>query len=42
MNFGNLLSCQPDNIKRSLRNVEGIEKKLANMRIAIVSNQTCF
>ena len=41
MNFGNLLSCQPDNIKRSLRNiVEGIEKKLASTRIATVFNET--
>ena len=42
MNFGNLLYCQPDNIKRSLRNIEGIEKKMANTRIATVFNQTCL
>ena len=41
MNFGNLLFLQPDNIKKSLRNIEGIEKKLANTRIATVFNQTC-
>ena len=42
MNFGNLLSGQPDNIKKSLRNIESIEKKLANIRIAAVFNQTCL
>ena len=42
MNFGNLLYCQPDNIKRSLRNIEGIEKKMANTRIATVFNQACL
>ena len=41
MNFGNLLFCQPENIKRSLRTVECTEKKLANTRIATVFNQTC-
>ena len=42
MNFGNLLFGQPDNIKKSLRNIESIEKKLANTRIATVFNQTCL
>ena len=42
MNFGNLLYCQPDNIKRSLRNIEDIEKKLSNTRIATVFNQACL
>ena len=42
MNFGNLLFCQPDNIKRSRRNIEGIEKKLASTRITTVFNQTCL
>ena len=42
MNFGNLLFGQPDNIKKSLRNIEGIEKKFANTRIATVFNQTCL
>ena len=41
MNFGNLLFCQPENIKRSLRNIECLEKKLANKRVAPVFNQTC-
>ena len=34
--------CQPENIKRSLRAIECIEKKLANTRIATVFNQTCL
>ena len=42
MNFGNLLFFRPDNIKKSLRNIEGIEKKLANTRIATVFNKTCL
>ena len=42
MNFGNLLFCQPENIKRSLRAIECLEKKLANTRIATVFDQTCL
>ena len=42
MNFGNLLFGQPDNIKKSLRNIQSIEKKLANTKIAAVFNQTCL
>ena len=42
MNLGNLLFCQPENIKRSLRAIECLEKKLVNMRIATVFNQTCL
>ena len=42
MNFGNLLFSQPDDIKKSLRNIESIEKKLANTRIATVFNRTCL
>ena len=42
MNFGNLLFGQPDNIKKSLRNIESIEKKLANTTIATLFNQTCL
>ena len=42
MNFRNLLFCQPENIKRSPRAIEYLEKKLANTRIATVFNQTCL
>ena len=42
MNFGEFLYIQPDNIKKQVRNIEKLEKKLANVRVAIVFNKTCL
>ena len=40
MNFGEFLYIQPDNIKTQVRNIENLEKKLANARVAVVFNKT--
>ena len=40
MNFGEFLCLQPDNIKKQVRNIENLEKKLANAQVAIVFNKT--
>ena len=42
MNFREFLYIQPDNIKTQVRNIENLEKKLANERVAIVFNKTCL
>ena len=42
MNFGELIYQQPENIKKMLRNIENLEKKLANARVAILFNKTCL
>ena len=42
MNFGDFLYIQPDNIKKQVRNIENLEKKLANARVAIFFNKTCL
>ena len=42
INFGKFLFIQPDNIKKQVRNIENLENKLANARVAIVFNKTCL
>ena len=42
MNFEEFLYIQPDNIKKQVQNIENLEKKLANARVAIVYNKTCL
>ena len=42
MKFGEFLYIQPDNIKKQVRNIENLEKKLDNARVAIVFNKTCL
>ena len=43
MNFGQFLYIQPyNNKKKQVRNIENVEKKLANARVAIVFNKTCL
>ena len=33
---------QPDNIKKQVWNIENLETKLVNARVAIVFNKTCL
>ena len=42
MNFGPFLYLQPNNIKKHVQNIENLEKKTANARVAIVLNITCL
>ena len=42
MNFGNLLSQQPYNIRKQVRNIEINEKKLIQAMMAVVFNDTCI
>ena len=42
MTFGEFLYIQPDNIKKQVQNIENLEMKLANARVAIVFNETCL
>ena len=40
MKFGEFLCIQPHNNKKQVRNIENLEKKLANARVAIDFNKT--
>ena len=39
MKFGELIYQQPEKIKKLIRKIENLEKKLANARVAILSNK---